>query len=169
MISQPFIFYINHFMCTRATQSKSETTVVAYFTAVPQTADQFALTVRSALQGMRSGGSGVDLGGLVNGRGELGEEVGAEQRAVHVEQHRRDGSAVPSAEAAVAPMKGGRRRGPPAPDAARTKQEAELADLGKLQEVKERGTASDAAPYSGIIQRTHWKWRSWGGRMREWG
>ena len=39
MISQPFIFYINHFMCTRATQSKSETTVVAYFTAVPQTTD----------------------------------------------------------------------------------------------------------------------------------
>ena len=91
-------------MCTRATQSKSETTVVAYFTAVPQTTDQFALTVRSALQGMRSGGSGVDLGGLVNGRGELGEEVGAEQRAVHVEQHRCDGSAVPSAEAAVAPI-----------------------------------------------------------------
>jgi hypothetical protein len=29
---------------------------------------------------MRSGGSGVDLGGLVNGRGELGEEIEAEQR-----------------------------------------------------------------------------------------
>jgi hypothetical protein len=29
---------------------------------------------------MRSGGSGVDLGGLVDGRGELGEEVEAEQR-----------------------------------------------------------------------------------------
>jgi hypothetical protein len=97
----------------------------------------------------------VDLGGLVNGRGKLGEEVEAEQRAVHVEQHRRGGSAVPGAEEAIAPMEGGSRRGPPAPDAGRTKQEGELADLGKLQEVSERGTDSDAAPYSDIIQRTH--------------
>jgi hypothetical protein len=98
----------------------------------------------------------VDLGDLVNGRGELGEEVEAEQRAVHVEQHRRGGSAVPGAEAVVAaPMEGGSRRGPPAPDAGRTKQDGELADLGKLQEVKERGTDSDAAPYSDIIQCTH--------------
>ena len=96
----------------------------------------------------------MDLGGLVNGRGELGEEVEAEQRAVHVEQHRRGGSAVPGAEAAVAPMEGGSRRGPPAPGVAAALY-GELADLGKLQEVKERGTDSNAAPYSDIIQRTH--------------
>ena len=49
----------------------------------------------------------MDLGGLVNGRGELGEEVEVEQRAVHVEQHRRGGNAVPGAEEAVAPMETG--------------------------------------------------------------
>ena len=69
----------------------------------------------------------MDLGYLVNGRGELGEAVTAEQRAVHVEQHRRGGSAVPGAEPAVAPMEGGSRRGPPAPDAGRMKQDRKRA------------------------------------------
>ena len=40
----------------------------------------------------------MDIGYLVNGRGELGEDVEAEQRVVHVGQHRRGGSAVPGAD-----------------------------------------------------------------------